>query len=310
MKIHNPNNLDLEHDLARLRSLARGETLDDPVSQARSAVNRRGVREPAAGSGAKVATLPVVKSTALAVADSRALVSAERANEERSERARDPESEMLSAEAREELRRSLLDQRVKLARVIQSCEPLEILNAELLGMPGYPTPEALVAARRRTDLWRLCGLLFAGLALLGVPGWLHPWVAGVSAGILVLLLAFALPSIRRVFLKGQPSHAELNALRKTMEFRAVAHIRMLEGSNGLAWQCQSLRDRRPVLAEKRYERLVQLSRQGMLIKALRNVAAFRLYLQYLLEARQAFGEVKTEFVEVSARLKREFGESA
>ena len=91
-----------------------------------------------------------------------------------------------------------------------------------------------------------------------------------------------------------------------MEFKALNHIKMLEGDRGLAWQCQRMRSYRPSLGDKRFERLVLLSQQRNLLKAMRTVAGIRMYLSYLLEAQQAFSLVKQDYMKTSTQLKRDY----
>jgi hypothetical protein len=317
MKIHNPNNLDLEVDLSALRAMIRGDM--DPLRQAleerrehpgESSARRKSDGFPLAGKpvqnganlpSATVATLP-------AAAKQTATLLPGRPSQVANRQAAQPVKQGPTAEELEQTRLNLLTRRKALARIIQQCEALELVNPGYLAMSDYPSTERLLMARKWRDFWFVACLLCAGLAFMGWWGILNPWVSGIAAGGLVFCLTLIWRPVRQFFFRKDNSFPALMAYRKTLEFRAMNHIRMLEGTNGLAWQCQAMRDRRKTLAEKRYERMALLSRQGLLLKAMRNIAAFRFYLQYLVEARHSFVEVKKEYLEVSATLVKDFGE--
>ncbi len=325
MKIHNPNNLDVEVDLSALRAMVRGDL--DPVRQAleerrdgsrQTAVGRQRMplnaeqRDEPRGKGLSLvaerggANFPAPAGGQLPVPGGQAPMAVSRgARQASSTPAPAPGPSAEEIEARRQL---LFDRRKVLANIIKECEALEVLNPETLALRDYPQMERLMVARKWRDLWFVATLLCAAVAAMGWFGLLGPWLAGVAAGGLVFGLSLTLAPVRQFFLRRDHSLPALLEYRRTLEFRALNHIRLLEGRNGLAWHCQAMREQRPSLAQKRYQRMAVLSRQGLLLKAMRNVGAFRFYLQYLLEAREGFAVVKREYLEVSAALVREFGE--
>ncbi|WP_020408781.1 hypothetical protein [Hahella ganghwensis] len=329
MKIHNSTQRDLEPE--ELRALARGEL--DPIkkaieehrsknlpatsekgaggskppaqktdrndkrSPAKSRLPAKGGQNALAGKESKVATgneSSVSNSSTRGGADKTAPAGKE-----------NPQAAQQSAEQRKQEWQKLKEKQVRLIQIIRECEPLEVLNYELLALKQYPDAVRILSAKRRRDLWLLADLLALGVFLIGWFGFFPAWVAGVAFGVLIALLSFAIPPIRHMFVK-VPDHKELVEQKKAIEFRAISHIRMLEGSNGLAYQCQMMLPYRKSLGDKRYRRIVLLSRQKAIIKAMRSAAAIRLYLMYMLEAQQAFKVVKNEYMKTSSRLQSEF----
>ncbi len=323
MKIHNPNNL--EFDAGSLRALARGEL--DPVRQAvedhkeerrhqqqksphqdrrqstralkpagsQRAANKESPRTdghlPAAsgrsaGNNNEVAAPPHQKSRDSAVKK---------------------EEDKLTEEQRREQYETLRNKQFELTEIIRECEALEVLDFDLLALKSYPDGLSLSTAKRRRDLWLLCCLFCLALILLGWQGMIAPWIAGMSLGVLILLGTLMIRPIRKILFTAE-TVGDLKQTRKTMEFRALNHIKMLEGSNGLAYQCQMMLSFRPSLAERRFQRIVMLSQQSNLIKAIRSVAGIRLYLTYLVEAQQAYRLVKQEYMKTASLLKREFAD--
>ena len=308
MKIHNATDLDL--DPAELRALARGEL--DPVrraieehkarpSQIPEPVRKPRTRKPAS------ANLPASNpggKTPSTINPAKEQVARQQKDKTAVEPKPDPKA--IEASRREEFE-ALREKLKQYVQIIRACEPLEVLNYDVLALKYYPDMVDVLGAKRRRDLWFLAILFTFGLFLIGWQGLLPAWIAGSSMGISLALCAFAIPQIRALFLK-VPSHRQLVQRKKEMEFRAMSHIRMLEGSNGLAYQCQMMLPYRKVLGDKRYHRIVILSRQKAIIKAMRSVAAIRLYLMYMLEAQQAFKEVKDSYMKVSSKLKTDFAD--
>jgi len=312
MKIHNPN--DLDFDPQSLLALARGEL--DPVrlaveehrqqgNQAGSAQitndqhNRQALSAAPAIAGAKSRGKPPARQRG---SKSTAKESAVKSNIPGS-------GPKKSAEERLAERDALLLKRRKLARIIRECEALEVVNYDTLAMKYYPEGAAIAAAKRRRDIWLLCCLFCGSMVLVGWQGILSPWFTGLMFGLLVVLLAFCLEPFRHLFYK-VPTLSQLKAMRKAMEFKALSHIRMLEGKNGLAFYCQNMIGYNTVLTNKRFQRLVALSKHGSLIKAVQSVAGIRLYLLYVLEAQKAFALVKQQYMKTSSRLSTEFADLA
>ncbi|WLQ16905.1 hypothetical protein O5O45_13375 [Hahella aquimaris] len=310
MKIHNPNEFDL--DPKTLRSLARGDM--DPVR--RAVEEHRSNTLPAAKEPPPTAKTPAKTQVApksdprankdLAKAKSNSAVTpAQGAPKAEQKKAEAAESE----EDRKRRYRETVAQRNQLTQILRECEALEVMNYEVLAIKHYPQTIDVISARRRRDLWLLSCLLSFAVFLIGWQGGLNAWVAGIAFGFFVALSALAIPPLRRLVIKNA-GYSELVRQRKELEFRAITHIRMLEGGNGLAYQCLMMSPYRKSLLDRRYRRLVTLSQQGQLIKAMRTVAAIRLYLQYLLEAQQAFEIAKNKYMEASAKIKTEFADLA
>ncbi|WP_241566818.1 hypothetical protein [Hahella sp. KA22] len=325
MKIHNPNDFDL--DPKTLRSLARGDM--DPVRRAveehrSNTLPAAKESQPTAKSPAKTPAAPpsdprtskdLSKTKSNGVAPSaQSLKKAEqkKAEQKKAEQKKAEQKKAEAAESEEDRKRRYREtvaQRNQLTQILRECEALEVMNYDVLAIKHYPQTIDLISARRRRDLWLLSCLLSFAVFLIGWQGGLNAWVAGIAFGFFVAISALAIPPLRRLFIKNA-GYSELVRQRKELEFRAITHIRMLEGGNGLAYQCLMMSTYRKSLLDRRYRRLVTLSKQGQLIKAMRTVAAIRLYLQYLLEAQQAFEITKNKYMEASAKIKTEFADLA
>jgi len=309
MKIH--NGTDLELDPAELRALARGE-----LTSGRRVIEEHKVRPNQTPELVKKSRLKSSASANLSAAKRGGALSStnspanERVTRQQADKSAataeptDPNATETSRREEFEVLRERLKQYVQ---IIRACEPLEVLNYDVLALKSYPDMVDVLGAKRRRALWFLAIMLMSGLFLIGFQGGLPAWIAGSSLGGALALLAFAIPQIRSLFLT-LPSYRQLVQSKKEMEFRAMSHIRMLEGSNGLAYQCQMMLPYRKVLGDKRYHRIVVLSRQKAMIKAMRSAAAIRLYLMYMLEAQQAFKEVKDGYMKVSSKLKTDFAD--
>lgn len=328
MKIHNPNDLDLDVDLSALRAMVRGD--QHPAVQAveehrdnkrqrgqNSDAKGRQARQEESASGkpalpAEKAPQPKASPPAVNARPSASMPATVPNPKSGAEKKAAPASGAAATEksqatpATREDWESLNKKKKELVEIIRHCEALEILNPDYLAIPDYPGPESLILSKRRRDLWRLSILFFLGLSVLGLANIINAWVAGIAAGICVLLIAAATPWLRQFLPLNESSFRNLQARRKYLEHRALNHIKLLEGQHRLAWQCQRMQSINTQLSAKKYERLVLLSRQGLLIKGVRNVAAFRFYLQYLREAQKAFTQVKSEYLGISARLKNDF----
>lgn len=319
MKIHNPNNLDLEKDLTTLRALVRGD-LHPALQAVEEHKERRATKPPAVRGGDKKSEK---QGGAASASSTKASLPANRPGSQLAAPKKESGSVKVGAEKDEgspagksagtaigspQSYEDLIKKRRELVDILSHCEALEIVNPKILSVPEYPSAELMLFSRRRRDLWRLALLFAIGLSLVGLTGVLNPWVAGIATGTAVFLMLLGVPQVRRFLPLKDNSYQELKRRRKELELEAIRHIKMLEGREGLAWQCQRMKGRNHRLAEKRYERMVVLSRQGILIKGLRNVAAFRFYLQYLREAQKTFREIKAEYTELAATLNREYGD--
>ena len=300
VKVHHPNTLDLDKDLARLRALARQD--EDPVTRAVHEAHQP-VKATAPGKGSTSSQLPATRSARPPATAAQAPAAEQNASTPGPQQA--PEKRAAEpVEDPEVLKKKLR----RAADIIRHCEALELLNDQALQLPDYPQPHELMLARWRRDLWLLSCLVALAVSVMGLLDWVNPWIAGVAAGLLVLLLAAGIPAVARFCLPQWAGYAELRDRQRQLEYAAIAHVRMLEGAHGLAWHCQMMLDYDQRLGQRRYARMVELSKRRMLIRALRGVGAFRLYLQYLRLAQSAFVRVKQEYVATSGTLKQRHGQ--
>lgn len=180
-------------------------------------------------------------------------------------------------------------------KVLALCQSLALADHETLSMNGYPDNEVLEIARRRRDLWAILCCLFGIIFALGMSGLIHAVITGLAAGALAATLSLAVPQIRRLYMD-TPSHAELLQLRRELERNARAHIKFLEGKNGLACNFQMLCDYNGALHERGYQWLMQLSERKMLMPVLRGRARIRLYQHLLYEAEKGYERLKEAYL--------------
>ena len=305
MKIHNPN--DLEFDSESIRELIRSDL--DPVRLAVEDHRKQRARTPvtsgSAAGGAQMLQPDVERSRQPSTVAAPSKQREHGASGTSASLRGDATPVRKSRDERIAEHQTLATRYRQLAKILVECEALELVDYEILALKLYPGGQLIAAAKRRRDLWLMACLFLTSLALIGWLGFFAAWVTGMLIGLLVVCLSFVVSPIRAIFYK-LPTLRQLNALRKTMEYRALNHVKMLEGGNGLAFQCQRMASVRASLTEKRFQRLVLLSRQGMLIKAMQSVAGIRLYLSYLLEAQNAYLKVKHQYLEVSAKLKSDY----
>jgi hypothetical protein len=191
--------------------------------------------------------------------------------------------------------------------VIAGCQALELLDVDTLKMAGYPNAAAMLLAKRRHDLLWLGVLLCVGVFLVALLGQFNPWLTGTMLGAAVLLTALQLGPVRAIVF-ADPGYSALQARRKSLESAALNHIRVLEGRNGLVYQCQMMSAEYEALHHRQFERLIVLSRKGLLLKAMRHAGAIRLYLRYAMIARAGYLALKRDYVTINHRLRTEFGD--
>ena len=340
MKIHNPGDIDLSP--SALRQMVEQATLNlDPREVIAQEAARRGQPtaqkqsleqslESGAGRNAPAVINGNSNSPALRNNESRELAapesasawrerrSSDRAGEGRRSYETDPDSDRSQSQAdarppgptpeQRERDHSRLTRRMKLIQqVINECQALELLNVEVLQMNGYPNAAQMLLAKRRSNLMWLGVLLCLGVFLTALMANLNPWAAGSLLGGAVLLTALQIGPVRSL-LFSDTNYAGLQARRKLLESAALNHIRMLEGRNGLAYQCQMMSAEFEALRHKQFTRLVLLSRKGVLLKAMRHAGAIRLYLRYMMIARAAYLALKRDYVTINHRLRTEYSD--
>lgn len=335
MKIHNPGDIDLSPTALRQLveqaslNLDPREVLAQEAAHRSQAATQKQSLEQSLQSGAG-RNAPAVIEQGVRSGGSREIASPEsaaawrerrspdRAGEGRRSYEVDPDAGRKPAEANaasaaptpeeRERERSRLARRLKLIQqVIAECQALELLNVEALQMSGYPTPAQMLLAKRRSNLLWLGVLLCLGVFLTALMANLNPWVAGSLLGGAVLLTALQIGPVRSLLFSDM-SYSGLQARRKSLESAALNHIRMLEGRNGLAYQCQMMSAEFEALRHRQFTRLVMLSRKGLLLKAMRHAGAIRLYLRYMMLSRAAYLSLKRDYVTINHRLRTEFGD--
>jgi hypothetical protein len=172
-------------------------------------------------------------------------------------------------------------------KLLAECEPVLNVNYEWLSMNDYPENRLLALARRNRDFWLVGCLVFLLGFLGGVYDLFPSWFAGSCFGLLVVFLSFSLSPIRRLFFKFE-TLGELLEERKDQEFKALHHIRHLEGRDGLAWRCAKLSEYNGNLNRKIFKGLYKVSGKRTLFNVIRERKHIRLYLLLMIESEKAY----------------------
>lgn len=184
----------------------------------------------------------------------------------------------------------------KLRLLLRQCDRVLLLDFNILAMPDWPDNYTVATARRRRDLWLFSACLTALIFLSGMTGFVPAWVAGGGFGAFVMILLAGVPFIRRLY-SDQDSYVELMMLRHRLLKDARKHIEHLEGKAGLIWQCAQMVEFNPALKSVRFRRLLELSEQHMLARALTRREYIRMYLIYMLESEKAYNSLQQAFFE-------------
>lgn len=203
-------------------------------------------------------------------------------------------AENTDEDAAEERRRFQRAQQ-KRKRLLQQCERVLLLEFNRLSLPDWPDNYAVAEARRRRDIWIAVLCILGAVFLAGALHLAPAWLGGIGFGGFVLVTLLGVPMIRR-FVTDRPSWMDLLLIRRRMMREAQAHVRHLEGNNGLAWQCAAMRDYNAVLDRPRFSAILRLSESGMLASALRTRAHMRLYLIFMLEAEKAYQRMQANYL--------------
>ncbi len=182
----------------------------------------------------------------------------------------------------------------RLRRLLRQCDRVLLLEFDTLAMSRWPDAFTVAMARRRRDLWLmllvLTGLVFAS----GITGFVPAWIAGGGLGAMVVLVLSGLPAVRHLF-TDSPSYLELLLRRRQLLHEARLHIRNLEGSTGLIWQCPQMQEFNPALRASRFAGIIRLSEQRVLSRSLTRREHVRLCLIYLMEAEKAYGRLQQAY---------------
>lgn len=182
----------------------------------------------------------------------------------------------------------------KLRLMLRQCDRVMLMEFEILAMADWPGNYTMTAARRSRDLWLFCSLLAGLVFLSGMTGFVPAWIAGGGFGIFMILLVAGLPAVRGLLTR-KPSFLDLLIKRRRMLQDARKHIRHLEGSDGLLWQCARLAEFNATLRDARFSELLALSERRVLATNLKRREHIRLCLIYLLEAEKAYGRAEKAF---------------
>ncbi|MFT7338277.1 MAG: hypothetical protein ACI92B_001607 [Marinobacter maritimus] len=180
--------------------------------------------------------------------------------------------------------------------MLRQCDRVLLMDFDLLAMNDWPDNFSVASARRSRDLWVFSALVAATVFLSGLTGFVPAWVAGGGFGAFVIILLLGIPVVRQIYTSA-PSYLDLLIKRQRMMRDARKHAEHLEGDEGLIWQCARMTDFNPALKNSRFSRLLRLSEQKVLPRALSRREHIRLYLIYLLEAEKAYGRVQAAFFE-------------
>jgi hypothetical protein len=184
----------------------------------------------------------------------------------------------------------------QLRLMMRQCDRVLLIDYGLLAMETWPDNARMSAARKRRDLWLLAVAIAAVVFVGGVLGFLPAWLGGAGFGALATTLLLALPAVRRVF-SPRASHRELIQQRGQMMRDARRHVAHLEGTDGLAWQCQRMAAFNPALASHSFSQLREASEKHTLVKQLTERKYVRLYLFYLVEADKAYQRLQQAFLD-------------
>ncbi|WP_417545158.1 hypothetical protein [Marinobacter sp.] len=180
--------------------------------------------------------------------------------------------------------------------ILRQCDRVLLMDFDLLAMNDWPDNFSVASARRSRDLWVFTALVAATVFLSGLTGAVPAWIAGGGFGAFVIILLLGIPAVRRIY-TAEPSYLDLLIKRQRMMRDARKHAEHLEGKEGLIWQCIRMAEFNPALKNSRFSRLLRLSEQKVLPRALSRREHIRLYLIYLLEAEKAYGRVQVAFFE-------------
>jgi hypothetical protein len=180
--------------------------------------------------------------------------------------------------------------------LLAGCEPVMSFNYDVLAMDEYPENSLVAAARRDRDYWLVVCSIFASVFFFGVLGFVSPGIAGIACGLSFLSAIFAFSPLRRHLFSRPPLRVLLEK-RKQIEFRALTHIRLLEGDDGLVWRCEKLKKYNSNLSKKIFSGLYRFSKERKLLSVVRQRKHIRLYLLLMIEAQKAYKRLEKDYLE-------------
>lgn len=185
-------------------------------------------------------------------------------------------------------------QQARKLRLMKECEGVLLVNYDWLDMPEYPSNDLLAVARKTREYTILLNTCLGIICILAFSGVTPAWVGGSALGLLFISFCVSFTSLRKILIK-EPSYREIMKERQAHEFKALGHIRLLEGKSGLAWKLENLAPYNSALKKELFQSIVVYSRAQKLLKILRRKEHIRLYLIYLLEAEKAFKRLKEDY---------------
>tara|TARA_R110001592_G_scaffold138511_6_gene357821 strand:- start:34573 stop:35541 length:969 start_codon:yes stop_codon:yes gene_type:complete len=224
--------------------------------------------------------------------DNKNISEEERREQDRRQKARLPKSSAEKKAEQDELK--LQQHRKKI--LLAGCEPVMGLNYNFLAMDDYPENSLVSAARRDRDYWLTVCAIFGSIFFFGLLGFVSPGITGISCGLGFLSAFFAFSPFRKYFFQ-RPHLHQLLAKRKEIEFRALNHVRLLEGSDGLAWRCKKLQKYNTNLSKKIFSGLFHYSKQRQLLNIVRQKKHIRLYLLLMIESQKAYKRLEKDYLE-------------
>lgn len=180
-------------------------------------------------------------------------------------------------------------------KLLAECQTVLNVNYDWLYLDDYPDNRSVALAKRNRDYWLfVCCVVFIVFCA-GVLGVVPAWVGGSAFGLLFITLCFSIKSFRRFF-SADPTLSELLQERKKLEFRALNHIKLLEGQEGLAWKCRKLAKYNQNLTRTLFQGVMDVSAQKRLFGVIKEKKHIRLYLQLMLEAEKAYKRLQKDYL--------------
>jgi len=180
-------------------------------------------------------------------------------------------------------------------RLLASCEKVNLLNASILMLEGFPDNWSLDQARKTRDVLLMLSATLLSLFSVGLVGLFPAVMTGLMLGLGLLFGALALSPIQSSF-TGKPTLGQLIQQRRQLVQAAQAHVQFLEGGGGLVWRCEALGHYNRHLYRNQFNVLVQHSKNGNLARVLRTPAHFRLYIQFMIEAQKAYRKLQAIYL--------------
>lgn len=180
--------------------------------------------------------------------------------------------------------------------LLAGCEPAMAMNFDCLAMDDYPSNEAVAAAKYARDYWLFIALIGAVVFVLGFTPLVPALIAGFACGMACLGGACANAWVRRTVF-ASPAYSDLLEERKAIEFKALNHIRYLEGVDGLAWRCQKMNKYNSNLNRKMFNGMIMFSKQRQMLDVIRNRKQIRMYLLFMVEAQKAYKRLQKDYLE-------------